>query len=181
MKGHRYWHLLVRVSILLFLIAAIVGGFWIDSFHEYGTSVLTVLCLTILMMLVLEFKMKLPRVGGPRRKPEASLEFSSEEIRMIRHGLKTSSLRRPTARRDMLPGDIVSAKLEGRDAEIMRLRIVGIERKYLADLGKGELEALGMPSRGELYGTWRIIGGRRGERVFGELVYFERLETEGEK
>lgn len=166
--------------ILFALSAVLVGGFWFHAeFYKFGLPVLVIAGALIIVMMILAFRLAVSGRFQALLRPRKSFEFELEEIDKVRHGVKKVILRKPKDKRDVQPGNIVSAKLKGKDdVEICRLRIVGIDRKYLADFKEEDLEAMGISSKGELSEKWRKLGGRLDERVYGELVFFESLETE---
>ncbi len=180
LRWRRLGLFLLRTLILFALSAVLVGGFWFHAeFYKFGLPILMIAGAVTVIMMVLAFRFAISGKYQSFLKPKESLEFELDELDRVRHGLKKSTLRKPQEKWEFRPGSVVSARLRGTDdTGILRLRIVGIDRKYLADFDKGDLQTLGIGSKGELSEMWRKLGGRLDERVYGELIIFERLEKE---
>lgn len=180
LRWRRLGLFLLRALILFALSAVLVGGFWFHAeFYKFGLPILIITGAVTVIIMVLAFRFAISGEYLSFLRPKESLEFELDELDRVRHGLKKSTLRKPQEKREFRPGSVVSARLRGTDdTEILRLRIVGIDRKYLADFDKGNLQALGIGSKGELSEMWRKLGGRLDERAYGELIIFERFEKE---
>ncbi|MFQ6107603.1 MAG: hypothetical protein ACE5QF_08495 [Thermoplasmata archaeon] len=171
--------MLLRVTILFALSAILVSGFWFHAeFYKFGLPVLVIAGTVMVIVIILAFRFAISGRLQPIGRPKKTLEFDLADLDKVRHGVKESILRKPQDNREIKPGTIVSARLKGTNSEICRLRIVGIDRKYLADLDRKDLDGLGIASKGEFSSMWRRTGGSLNERVFGELVFFEPLEAE---
>ncbi|MFQ5883598.1 MAG: hypothetical protein ACE5IO_00690 [Thermoplasmata archaeon] len=179
MRWRRFGLVLLRIAVLFALSAVLVGGFWFHAeFYKLGLPLLVSAGAVTVILTVLGFKFAISGEFQSLGRPKKTLEFGLDEIEKVRHGVKKSVLKKPREKRDVRLGSIVSAKLKGDDTEIFRLRILGIDRKHLADFDKGDLEVLGIASKGELSEIWRELGGKLDDGEFGELVYFERVEAE---
>lgn len=180
LRWRRLGLFLLRALILFALSAVLVGGFWFHAeFYKFGLPILMISGAVTVIMMILAFRFVISGKNLSFSRPKESLEFELDELERVRHGLKKSTLRKPQEEREFRPGSVVSARLRGADdTEILRLRIVGIDRKYLADFDKGDLQALGIGSERELSEMWWKLGGRLDERAYGELIVFERLEKE---
>ena len=180
MRWRRLGLFLLRALILFILSAVLVGGFWFHAeFYKFGLPILMIAGAVTVIIMVLAFRFAISGKYQSFSRPKESLEFELDELDRVRHGLKKSTLRKPQEKREFRPGSVVSARLRGTDdTGILRLRIVGIDRKYLADFDKGDLQALGIGSKGELSEMWRKLGGRLDERVYGEVIFFERPRRE---
>ncbi|MEE9490402.1 MAG: hypothetical protein V3V91_08200 [Thermoplasmata archaeon] len=183
LRWRRLGLVLLRALILFALSAVLVGGFWFHAeFYKLGLPILIITGAVTVTMMVLAFRFAITGEYRSFSRPKGFLEFELDELDRVRHGLKKSTLRKPQEKREIRPGNVVSARLIGNDdTEVLKLRIAGIDRKYLADFDKGDLRALGIGSKGELSEMWGKLGGRLDERVCGELIFFERLGRERRK
>lgn len=179
MKWRRLGLVLARVAILFAVSAILVGGFWFHAeFYKLGLPVVLVAGSIMVIVVIMAFRFGVTGEFHSIRKPKKSLQFELADIGRIRHGVKTSMLRKPQGNRDIRPGRVVNAKVRGVDATVCRLRVVGIDRKYLEDLDNSDMASLGMASKAELSDLWTSLGGRFDEDTFVELVHFRLLETE---
>lgn len=176
MKWKRLGLILLRFTILFAVSATLVGGFWFHAeLYKLGLPAIMVAGPIIVILMILAFRFA---VSGEFRlvmKPKMSLEFEFDDIEKVRHGVKTSMLRKPQGSRDIKPGSVVTAKIKGRDVGICSVRIIGIDRKYLADFEQNDLISLGIVSEAELSDLWTGLGGQMDEGEYSELVFFEPL------